>query len=87
MVLLDSSMERDKFSMKNGEYTIRSIYFDNSHEEKENKKITKRYRIRMYNNDIESIFLEKKSAEKGYVEKSKCKIQKIDVINILNRKL
>ena len=85
--LLDSVIKRDKYSNEKGEYSIRSIYFDILQDEKDNRKITKRYRIRMYNKNEENIFLEKKSSEKGFVEKNKSKISKKDVENILSRKL
>lgn len=85
--LLDKVLKRDRYSNKNGEYSIRNIYFDILQDEKDNRKITKRYRIRMYNKNEENIFLEKKSSEKGFVEKNKFKISKKDVENILSRKL
>lgn len=85
--LLDKVLKRDRYSNKNGEYSIRSIYFDILQDEKDNRKITKRYRIRMYNKNEENIFLEKKSSGKGFVEKNKSKISKKDVENILSRKL
>ena len=85
--LLDKVLKRDRYSNKNGEYSIRNIYFDILQDEKDNRKITKRYRIRMYNKNEENIFLEKKSSEKGFVEKNKSKISKKDVENILSRKL
>lgn len=90
--ILDRVMTRDSHSNENGEYSIRSIYFDNHLHEVENKKLNdinslKKYRIRMYNNDDSSIFLERKSNENSFMEKFKQKIDKQDVINILERKI
>jgi len=85
--LLDNILKRDRHSNKNGEYSIRNIYFDRHQEEKNIRKISKRYRIRMYNKNEESIFLEKKSSEKGFVEKNTYKINRKDVENILKRRL
>ena len=85
--LLDSVIKRDKYSNEKGEYSIRSIYFENLQKENSNRKITKRFRIRMYNKDKESIYLERKRNYNGLVEKDKYKITMEDVINILDRKI
>ena len=90
--ILDIILKKDKHSSSNGEYNIRTIYFDNHLHEIENNKINdinavKKYRIRMYNNDEDAIFLERKSNENEYIEKIKQKITKQDVVNILKRRL
>ena len=89
MRVLDRVLKRDKHSNEDGEYQIKTIYFDNHLHEIENDKkndinSVKKYRIRMYNNNENSIFLERKSNENIYKQKVKQKIKKQDVINILN---
>lgn len=86
---LGSVMQRDVNSKLNGEYEVKTIYFDNyKHEIQNNKKedinSVNKYRIRMYNNKEESIFLERKTNENGFIKKEKIPINKNDVINILN---
>lgn len=87
--VLDMLFPRDKHSNEDGEYTIKSIYFDNHLHEIENDKendinSVKKYRIRMYNNDDSTLYLERKSNENGYIYKVKQKITRQDVENILN---
>ncbi len=87
--VLDMSMKKDIHGDNDGEYTIRSMYFDNHLHEIENDKeedinSVKKYRIRMYNNDASTLLLERKSNENGYMEKIQQKIEKADVENILN---
>lgn len=90
--VLDRVLKQDKHSNENGEYNIRSVYFDNHFHEIENAKLNhlnsvKKYRIRMYNDDENVIFLERKSNENGYIQKVKQRITKEDVVNILRGKL
>lgn len=90
--ILDLTMNIDENSNSNGEYIIKNMYFDNCYKEIKNKKeasinSVKKYRIRMYNNDQNAIFLERKSNENGFIEKIKQKITKKDVLKILERKL
>lgn len=87
--VLKSIMARDRNSKPNGEYEIKTVYFDNyRHEIQNNKKedinSVNKYRIRMYNNQEDSIFLERKTNENGYILKEKIPITKKDVINILD---
>ena len=86
--VLDIVIKKDIHSNTEGEYSIKSIYFDNHLHEVENSKLNninslKKYRIRMYNNDDTNIFLERKTNENGFMQKIKQKIDKIDVIHIL----
>lgn len=88
-LILGSIMQRDKNSKQNGEYEVKTIYFDNYKHDIENSKkedinSVNKYRIRMYNNKEESIFLERKTNENGFIKKEKIPINKNDVINILN---
>lgn len=87
--ILDMSMKIDIHADEKGNYNVRSIYFDNHLHEIRNDKnndinSVKKYRIRMYNNDESTILLERKTNENGYIQKVQEKIEKKDVINILN---
>lgn len=82
-------LKKDENSMMSGEYSIKTIYFDNCYRKIENDKKNDinsvyKYRIRMYNNDDKNIFLERKTNENGYIKKIKEKIPKKDVIGLLN---
>lgn len=84
-------MKKDKNSMINGKYEVKTIYFDNYRNEMQNDKkndinSVNKYRIRMYNNNEESIFLERKCNENGNIRKIKQKIERKEVEDILNGK-
>lgn len=86
---LNIILKKDENSMMSGEYSIKTIYFDNCYRKIENDKKNDinsvyKYRIRMYNNDDKNIFLERKTNENGYIKKIKEKIPKKDVIGLLN---
>lgn len=87
--ILEKVITKDKNSNKSGKYHIKTIYFDNYLNSIENAKkddinAVSKYRIRMYEKNIDAIFLEIKTNENGYINKEKEKITKEDVINILN---
>lgn len=87
--LLEIITKKDKNSNEHGEYKIRTMYFDNyKHEIQNNKKndinSIDKYRIRMYNNQDEKVFLERKTNENGYIKKEKENINKQYVVDILN---
>ena len=87
-VLLNSTLRKDENSKFSGDYTIKTIYFDNYHREVERDKKNDinsvyKYRIRMYNNDDTNVFLERKTNENGYIKKIKEKIDKEEVSNLL----
>lgn len=89
--ILEKVIPKDKNSNKSGKYNIKTIYFDNYLNSIENAKkddinAVSKYRIRMYEKDINAIFLETKTNENGYINKEKEKITKEDVENILNGK-
>lgn len=86
---LNIILKKDENSMMSGEYSIKTIYFDNCYRKIENDKKNDinsvyKYRIRMYNNNDKNIFLERKTNENGYIKKIKEKIPKKDVIGLLN---
>lgn len=73
----------------NGEYEITSLYFDTQEDKslKENLNgISKRskYRIRYYNDNLNDIFLEKKCKESSLGYKLQTRINKEDVLKIIN---
>ncbi|MBR4395729.1 MAG: polyphosphate polymerase domain-containing protein [Eubacteriaceae bacterium] len=62
---LSAAFKRDPYSLENGGYGIRSLYFDDVYDTDYFTKLSgvlerKKYRIRMYNNDPSLIKLEKK---------------------------
>ncbi|WP_330365018.1 polyphosphate polymerase domain-containing protein [Anaerovorax odorimutans] len=80
-------MKIDRNAGENGEYKIRSLYFDNYNNKALQEKligISKRekFRIRFYNNDLNFIKLEKKSKERGLCTKQSCKLS-VDDCNLI----
>ena len=89
--ILNVIMKKDKNSKEIGTYKVRTIYFDNYIHEMQNDKkndinAVRKYRIRMYNNEDEKIFLERKTNENDFIKKVKHQIKKEDVRNILQGK-
>lgn len=75
---LDKVMKKDAHCI-NGNYHVRSVYFDNVNEDELKKKINgisfrEKFRIRYYNNDTKLLFLEKKSKINGFCSKTKTNI-------------
>jgi hypothetical protein len=71
---LKCCLSRDKFSDKDGNYHIRSLYFDDIHntalyEKQAGILSRKKYRIRIYNLDSSVIKLEKKSRVGQFISK------------------
>lgn len=85
---LDSVLPRDKNSDDNGEYFIRSLYFDTPenkafHEKIEGMALKEKYRIRSYNFNFSFIRLEKKIKEYGKGRKIRANVTAELVKNIL----
>ncbi|WP_330381821.1 polyphosphate polymerase domain-containing protein [Defluviitalea phaphyphila] len=79
---------QDKNADKNGEYMIRSLYFDNYKDKALIEKLTgvnkrSKFRIRFYNNDASFIKLEKKSKINGLCHKVSAPITKEQCEKIL----
>ena len=77
--LLSSVLKRDSHSDRNGEYFIRSLYFDDVydtayHTKMEGVEKRDKYRIRIYNCSDEAIFLERKHKEGEFIMKSSAQI-------------
>lgn len=72
-------MSLDPFSLENGQYKIRSLYFDNFNDKALLEKLNglnnrEKFRIRFYNDDPSFIKLEKKSKTRGLCAKDAVKI-------------
>lgn len=75
---LSAVMKQDKHAV-DGKYFIRSLYFDNTSDKALREKldgvnIREKFRIRCYNNDIFSVYLEKKSKVNGLCLKNSVKL-------------
>lgn len=75
---LSAVMKQDKHAV-DGKYFIRSLYFDNASDKALREKIDgvnirEKFRIRCYNNDISSVYLEKKSKVNGLCLKNSVKL-------------
>lgn len=75
---LSAVMKQDKHAV-DGKYFIRSLYFDNTSDKALREKldgvnIREKFRIRCYNNDIYSVYLEKKSKVNGLCLKNSVKL-------------
>ena len=85
---LQGILKRDSH-VKNGFYTVRSMYFDNYEnrcffENENGVEPRKKYRIRIYNTDKTRISLECKRKEYGMTNKSSCLITQKQYLDIFN---
>lgn len=72
-------LERDAHVGENGEYLIRSLYFDSLedscfYENEDGEDPREKYRIRFYNCDISKITLECKAKRRGMTRKTACPV-------------
>lgn len=72
-------MHYDTNADDNGKYFIRSVYFDNSEdkvltEKKEGYLDRNKYRVRLYNHDLTTLKLERKSKRNNLCKKESCPI-------------
>lgn len=77
--LLGGVLQRDRHSDRNGEYFIRSLYFDDAYDTAYYTKIDgverrDKYRIRIYNCSDQAIFLERKHKEGEFIMKNSVRI-------------
>ncbi|MBR3438052.1 MAG: VTC domain-containing protein, partial [Clostridia bacterium] len=75
---LSAVMKRDRHTI-NGEYKIRSLYFDTPadtalREKIDGVNIREKFRIRLYNGDTSFIVLEKKMKLNGQSSKESCRL-------------
>ena len=84
-------MEKDlNADTENGEYIIRSLYFDDIYNTSYYEKIDgikerEKYRIRCYNGSDSFITLELKAKNGDLSYKRRCRIEKSDYVNIITR--
>ncbi|MCI9216511.1 polyphosphate polymerase domain-containing protein [Lachnospiraceae bacterium 42-17] len=86
-----SAVARPDAHGNEGNYIIRSLYFDNSSDKALREKIDginrrEKFRLRYYNNDISYIHLEKKSKYNGLSSKELVQVSNTDVEKLLNGK-
>lgn len=86
---LKAILKQDENVNENGEYQIRSLYFDTESDKVLREKIDgvnkrEKFRIRFYEGNSDHIVLEKKSRFNGLGYKSSVPIQKKEVEHILN---
>ncbi|TWT27149.1 polyphosphate polymerase domain-containing protein [Planomicrobium sp. CPCC 101110] len=72
-------MEKDPHAKENGMYSIRSVYFDNfdnkvMNQKKEGLFERDKFRVRLYDNNMDFLNLEKKSKRNNLTYKQKCPI-------------
>jgi len=87
---LKALLHPDPFADENGEYFIRSLYFDTYDDKALGEKYDgvpyrNKYRIRFYNHDASRIKLENKIKRFNSIAKLFCDITKEEVTEILNR--
>lgn len=86
---LRAILQSDPHADQNGEYHIRSLYFDNYsdkvlREKLDGVNVREKFRIRYYNHDLSVISLEKKSKVNGLCKKQTVRISKDQVQKIIN---
>lgn len=90
--ILDKVLKIDKNSNLYGEYNVKTIYFENYLRETtidKNRNINNlsKYRIRMYENNPNSIFLERKTNCSGIIKKDSEKVTRDFVEDVMNGNL
>lgn len=86
--VLGKLMEPDPHTGEDGQYMIRSLYFDDMYRSAYNEKLDgvyyrKKYRIRIYGCSDAVIHLECKRKEGAYILKESCKLTREEYDNIL----
>jgi hypothetical protein len=81
-------LKNDKFANENGDYHIRSLYFDDVHntalfEKQAGTLIRKKYRIRIYNLEDSVIKLEKKARKGQFIHKTSASITRDEYEKII----
>ena len=81
----------DEHAGENNSYRVRSLYFDNFDDKALMEKLSglderEKFRIRMYNNDLSFIRLEKKSRKKGKYYKDNAVISAKECMELINGK-
>lgn len=89
---LRAVLQSDPHADENGEYHIRSLYFDNYSDKALREKldgvnIREKFRIRYYNHDLNVILLEKKSKINGLCNKQSVNITKEQAQKIIHSEI
>lgn len=82
----------DSHADETGKYRVRSLYFDDYHdtcfyENEDGVALRKKYRIRIYNENTDSIFMECKHKDRDMTRKESCRITEIDCANLMQGKI
>lgn len=90
--ILDKVLKIDENSNLNGDYNVKTIYFENylretTLDKKRNINNLSKYRIRMYENNPNSIFLERKTNCSGIIKKDSEKVTKGFVEDVMKGNL
>ena len=85
---LSLSMERDRYADENGEYFIRSLYFDDANDSAFRDKLDgvdsrDKYRLRTYNLTDKTIKLEKKHKDGQYIQKSSISLSRREADDLI----
>jgi len=76
---LSTVMDKDKYTLEQGDYFIRSLYLDDIYDSAYHEKVSgsdnrRKYRIRIYNNSDKVIKLERKEKFGARIKKTSCSI-------------
>ena len=88
---LSSFMKKDEHINADGNYTVRSLYFDDYYNSAYNDKYMgaldrQKYRIRLYNFSDNFIQLERKTKWNNYIDKQTSQISRQDVLEIVDNR-
>ncbi|MCE1255799.1 MAG: polyphosphate polymerase domain-containing protein [Anaerolineae bacterium] len=88
---LSSFMKKDEHINADGNYTVRSLYFDDYYNSAYNEKYMgaldrQKYRIRFYNYLDSFVQLERKTKWNSYIDKQTSQIKKEDVLEVINNR-
>ncbi len=90
--IIDKMANENQTIMKKEEYSVKTVYFENIYNSIMQGNIDgnpnrEKYRIRMYNNNLNDLFLEKKIKRENGIFKYREKITKTDVTKIYEDKI
>ncbi|NLE13944.1 MAG: polyphosphate polymerase domain-containing protein [Clostridiales bacterium] len=85
---LGAVLQRDKYTMADGRYRVRSLYFDNLYDKALLEKLDglqyrEKFRIRLYNGDHSFIMLEKKSKYNNLSRKLQTRLRYDEVAQLI----
>lgn len=92
LIRIESSIRNicrpDAHADQRGVYRVRSLYFDDYydtcfHENEDGVAPRKKYRIRIYNENVDQIFMECKYKERDMIRKDSCRITEAECIELM----